>query len=110
MQSRCRYLQSVPGNDTPSISRIMAMQRTLMHKVGTEVQCTTDFYKSLGLPRDANQDDIRKAHRKLVREYHPDANPGDRSAEERFKEVQYAYEVLSDPERRRRYGERLRAF
>ena len=108
MQSRCRYLQSVPGNDTPSISRIMAMQRTLMHKVGTEVQSTTDFYKSLGLPRDANQDDIRKAHRKLVREYHPDANPGDRSSEERFKVIQRAYEVLSDPEKRREYDKKRR--
>jgi len=80
-----------------------------MHKAGTEVQSTTDFYKLLGLPRDANQDDIRKAHRKLVREYHPDANPGDRSSEERFKEIQRAYEVLSDPEKKREYDKKRRA-
>jgi curved DNA-binding protein CbpA len=65
------------------------------------VQTTTDHYKLLGLPRDATQDDIRKAHRKLVRKYHPDTNPGDDSREEHFREVQRAYEVLSDPEKRR---------
>jgi curved DNA-binding protein CbpA len=80
-----------------------------MHEVGTEVRSTTDFYKLLGLPRDANQDDIRKAHRKLVREYHPDANSGDRSSEERFKEIQLAYEVLSDPDKRREYDKKRRA-
>ena len=66
-----------------------------------------DLYGLLGLPRGAPQEDIRSAHRRLVREYHPDANPGDDSAEERFKEVQHAYEVLSDPRRRREYDEAL---
>jgi curved DNA-binding protein CbpA len=66
-----------------------------------------DLYEQLGLPREAPQEDIRSAHRRLVREYHPDANPGDDSAEERFKEVQHAYEVLSDPRRRREYDEAL---
>ena len=61
----------------------------------------------LGVPREATQDDIRKAHRKLVRKYHPDANPGDHSSEEHFKEVQRAYEVLSNPEKRREYDRRL---
>jgi curved DNA-binding protein CbpA len=69
---------------------------------------TKDPYKVLGLSRDASQDDIRKAHRKLVRKYHPDANPEDLRAEERFKEVQQAYEVLSDDKKRREYDERLR--
>jgi DnaJ domain len=64
-----------------------------MHKVGIEVQATRDLYKLLGLPREASQDDIRKAHRKLVRKHHPDAKLGDRSSEERFKEIQRAYEV-----------------
>jgi curved DNA-binding protein CbpA len=72
------------------------------------VQTTTDFYKLLGLPRDATQDDIRKAHRNLVREHHPDANPGDPSSEGRFKEIQRAYEVLSDPEKRREYDKKRR--
>ena len=69
---------------------------------------TKDPYKALGLPREASQDDIRKTHRKLVRKYHPDANPEDPRAEERFKEVQRAYEVLSNEKKRREYDEGLR--
>ena len=69
-------------------------------------QTTKDLYKVLGLPRGASQEDIRKAHRKLVRQYHPDANPEDPQAEERFKEVQRAYEVLSNPEKRQEYDKR----
>jgi DnaJ-class molecular chaperone len=71
------------------------------------VRTTTDLYKLLGVPREAPQDDIRKAHRELVRRYHPDANLGDHSSEEHFKEVQQAYEVLSDPEKRCEYDKRL---
>ena len=73
------------------------------------MQTTTDLYKMLGIPRDATQHDIRKAHRKLVRRYHPDANPGDPSSEKRFKEIQRAYEVLSDPEKRCEYDMKRRA-
>ena len=69
---------------------------------------TKDPYKVLGLSREASQDDIQQAHRKLVRKYHPDANPEDPRAEERFKEVQRAYEVLSDEKKRREYDEGLR--
>ena len=65
-------------------------------------------YKALELSREASQEDIRKAHRKLVRKYHPDANPEDPRAEERFKEVQQSYEVLSDEKKRREYDEGLR--
>jgi curved DNA-binding protein CbpA len=68
-----------------------------------------DYYERLGLSRVASQEDIRKAYRKLVREHHPDTNPGDHSAEERFKDIQQAYEVLSNPEQRRGYDQRLRA-
>ena len=69
---------------------------------------TKDPYNALGLSREASQDDIQQAHRKLVRKYHPDANPEDPRAEERFKEVQRAYEVLSDEKKRREYDEGLR--
>jgi molecular chaperone DnaJ len=62
-----------------------------------------DFYDVLGVARGANEDDLKKAYRRLAIQFHPDRNPGDKSAEERFKEINAAYQILSDPERRAQY-------
>lgn len=62
-----------------------------------------DFYDVLGVKRDASEKDIRQAFRRLARKYHPDVNPGDKAAEARFKEISAAYDVLSDPDNRKKY-------
>ena len=62
-----------------------------------------DYYKILGVERNASEDDIRKAYRKLAMQYHPDRNPNDQQAEERFKEINEAYQVLNDPTKRAHY-------
>jgi curved DNA-binding protein len=62
-----------------------------------------DYFKVLGVDRSADADTVKRAFRKLARQYHPDVNPGDQSAEAKFKEISEAYEVLSDPDKRKRY-------
>ena len=59
-----------------------------------------DYYTTLGVSKNSDQDEIKKAYRKLARQYHPDVNPGDKASEEKFKEVNEAYEVLSDSDKR----------
>ena len=71
---------------------------------------TKDFYKVLGVSKDASASEIKKAYRKLARDNHPDSHPGDEAAEERFKAVSEAYSVLSDPERRKEYDEQRTLF
>ncbi|RMH19015.1 MAG: J domain-containing protein, partial [Gemmatimonadetes bacterium] len=67
-----------------------------------------DFYKILGVPEKASQDEIKKAYRRLAKKYHPDANQGDEKAAERFKQIGEAYAVLSDPEKRKKYDQMRR--
>src|SRR5271170_5916078 len=64
-----------------------------------------DYYQTLGIARDAGEDDIRKAYRKLGRKHHPDLNPGDKAAEDRFKKVQEAYDILSDSKKKQMYDQ-----
>ena len=69
-----------------------------------------DYYKVLGVPKDATEAEIKKAYRKLAREYHPDANKGNARAEERFKEISEAHDVLGDPKKRKEYDEARALF
>ena len=64
-----------------------------------------DYYEVLGVSKNADDDELKRAYRKLAKKYHPDANPGDESAAEKFKEASEAYSVLSDAEKRKRYDQ-----
>src|SRR5258707_4189729 len=64
-----------------------------------------DYYKTLGVPRSASEADIKSAYRKLARKHHPDVNPNNKGAEVKFKEINEAYQVIGDPEKRKKYDE-----
>src|SRR3954467_5328051 len=64
-----------------------------------------DYYETLGVTKTSSPDEVKKAYRKLAIQYHPDKNPGDKKAEEHFKELSEAYEILSDPQRRQMYDQ-----
>jgi len=64
-----------------------------------------DYYNVLGVPRNAADKDIKAMYRKMARKYHPDVNPGDKAAEARFKEINEAFEILSDPDKRKKYDQ-----
>ena len=75
----------------------------LDHHTVMEARLANDYYKTLGIPRSADASDIKKAYRKLARKFHPDVNPGNDQAEQKFKEIQEAYAVLSDADKRKQY-------
>src|SRR5580765_5594295 len=85
--------------------------RSTPTRAGTKV-AAKDFYQVLGVPDSASQGDIKKAYRRLAKQYHPDANPNNPSAAERFKEISEAHSTLSDPDKRKQYDQmrRLGAF
>src|SRR5438874_12296296 len=72
-------------------------------RIGGAMAARPDYYKVLGVGKNASDEEIRKAYRRLARKYHPDRNSGDKQAEEKFKEVSQAHDVLSDPEKRKAY-------
>jgi molecular chaperone DnaJ len=79
------------------------MRAPTIEEPAEEGMAKRDFYEILGVPRGASTTDIKKAYRKLARKYHPDVNPGDKSSEEKFKEISEANEILSDAEKRKKY-------
>ncbi|KIJ67201.1 hypothetical protein HYDPIDRAFT_25674 [Hydnomerulius pinastri MD-312] len=99
-------VSSTPPSQTPNGSSSTSSNPRKSRKIGTqEKPLETGYYDLLGVPIDASTDDIKKAYRRLAIKHHPDKNPDDPHAEERFKEIAIAYQTLSDPELRKKYHE-----
>jgi len=79
--------------------------KSCLINIGGEIVEKRDYYEVLGLGKDASEQEIKKAYRKMAMQYHPDKNQGDKSSEDKFKEISEAYEVLSDPQKRRTYDQ-----
>ena len=96
--------RGLPGR-LPAGRRGAARRQGRRGRLGARAMAQPDLYKTLGVDKKASPEAIKKAYRKLAREYHPDRNPGDAKAEERFKEVSAAYDVLGDAEKRKEYDQ-----
>src|SRR4249919_3735227 len=105
IRSRPRSRRSAVATSRRPISRRSSSARDRTTPAVAAGLDYKDYYAVLGVPKTASQADIKKAFRKLARQHHPDAKPGDSAAERKFKEVNEANEVLSDPARRKQYDE-----
>ncbi|ORY98717.1 X-domain of DnaJ-containing-domain-containing protein [Syncephalastrum racemosum] len=102
----CNYELDANGTDLKGNSSNNKTSKSRSRKKGTdENPVSTEYYDLLGIPTTATQDDIKKAYRKKAIRYHPDKNPNDPTAEERFKKISEAYQILSDPKLRKHYNE-----
>ena len=99
---RSAFRPSTP-HQHPRVTGRLGMPATVSAAPAMSANGYRDYFKVLGVDRSADADTVKKAFRKLARQYHPDVNPGDKGAEAKFKEISEAYEVLSDPDKRRRY-------
>src|SRR4051812_38827080 len=81
-----------------------------MATAGPTFDSSVDYYAVLGVSKDADQKEIRKVYRKLAQKWHPDANPGDKAAEEKFKQISAAYDVVGDADKRKEYDEARSLF
>ena len=97
--------EAAPDHDVQHLHGPRRVPRASGRRIPCAAMADDDLYGVLGVARSASADEVKKAYRKLARKHHPDVNPGNKQAEDRFKEISFAYDVLSDPEKRARYDE-----